>query len=472
MLGQVFAQQPGASCIALQAVARISTRRSIIAAAQVAAAGDAALAEWVEEKVRHQKALVRDSAQLAAGCFAAAGESSSQQQQATVAAYTAAEQWPAAFGLLITAFKAMTYAVQQHEEECTYNACHLSCAALQCICQVPNSAAADKYFDLNSGSSSPVDDSNMSDVTVTTAAAAAAFEGSSTGAADSGVAGAGVATCSSSSSSSTAAGELGVLQLLLVSHSLLLLAQAMEAAVSAEQPAATEEAEQFLFQTALLIKPGRVVEPLECITVAAQWLQRSLQTLSGHAADGVAADASAAAAAEPGGSTAELTGAAAAAEPAGVLSHVPPQLLAWMLRQCIYVAGRQERIRWEQYHEWLQSQESDQQQQEQQQPEELQQQREKQQDKKPRIALQLAKRLQQLASVVINQLPQPHCCNNPGCRNLEGLSEHELVSGKSSRCSGCKVARYCSRECQTEHWGAPAGHKAVCKRLRAAAAAT
>jgi hypothetical protein len=145
-----------------------------------------------------------------------------------------------------------------------------------------------------------------------------------------------------------------------------------------------------------------------------------------------------------------------------------------MLRQCSYVAGRQHRIRWEQYDEWLQSQESDQQQQEQQQPEELQQQqqqqREKQPDKKPRTAVRLAKWLQQLASVVINQLPQPHCCNNPGCRNLDGLSEQELVSGRSSRCSGCKVARYCSRECQAEHWGAPAGHKAVCKWLRAAAA--
>jgi hypothetical protein len=76
--------------------------------------------------------------------------------------------------------------------------------------------------------------------------------------------------------------------------------------------------------------------------------------------------------------------------------------------------------------------------------------------------------LQQLGAAVISQLPQPHCCNNPRCRNLDGLSEQELVSGRSSRCSGCKVARYCSRECQLEHWGAPAGHKAVCKRLRAA----
>jgi hypothetical protein len=86
------------------------------------------------------------------------------------------------------------------------------------------------------------------------------------------------------------------------------------------------------------------------------------------------------------------------------------------------------------------------------------------------IRLQLAQKLQQLAAAVISQLPLPYCCNNPGCRNLAGLSEQELVSGRSSRCSGCKVARYCSRECQAQHWGAPAGHKAACKRLRAGAA--
>jgi hypothetical protein len=170
MLSQVFARQPGASCVALQAVARVSTRRSIIAAAQVAAAGDAALGEMVEEKVRHGRALVRDSAQLAAGCFASAGERSSQQQQAGVAADAAAaadaatthtgmgaaaEHWPAAFGPLITAFKAMTSAVQQNEDGCMHNACGLSCAVLQCICQVPNSAAADKFFDMDSSSDTP-----------------------------------------------------------------------------------------------------------------------------------------------------------------------------------------------------------------------------------------------------------------------------------------------------------------------------
>jgi hypothetical protein len=125
---------------------------------------------------------------------------------------------------------------------------------------------------------------------------------------------------------------------------LLLLAQAMEAALSAEQPGLTEEAEQLFFNTVLWIGPGHVVEPLACVTVAEQWLQRSLQKLSGHAADGLtaanASAAAAAAAAEPenevagatsaaataaaagsGGSTAEqtTTAAAAASEPEGAL---------------------------------------------------------------------------------------------------------------------------------------------------------
>jgi hypothetical protein len=79
MLSQVFSQQPGSSCVALQAAARILTRRSIAAAAHVAAAGDASLDDWLEQQVGYSRALVSHSADLAAGCFA--GEDGSQQQQ-------------------------------------------------------------------------------------------------------------------------------------------------------------------------------------------------------------------------------------------------------------------------------------------------------------------------------------------------------------------------------------------------------
>jgi hypothetical protein len=135
---------------------------------------------------------------------------------------------------------------------------------------------------------------------------------------------------------------------------------------------------------------------------------------------------------------------------------------------------------WKNYDRFLirqglhQKQQQQQQQQRSRQQLDVQQQHDKKRNKskaaQPQGSLQLAQRLQQLGAAVISQLPQPHCCNNPGCRNLGGLSEQQLVSNRGSRCSSCKVARYCSRECQAEHWGAPAGHKAVCKRLRAAAA--
>jgi hypothetical protein len=281
MLSRVFAQQPGASCIALQAVARIQTRRSIAVAARVAASEDAALSLWVKKQVRHCKRLVGESAQLAAGCFG--GEGSSQQQQQSSAANAAEPASPAAaapaaaaaaattqtvmraagehsaaaFGLLITSFKAQNYAVQQNEDSCTHGACHVSCAVLQCICQVPNPAAANELLDAGSSSSTPVHNSNIEDVTAAAAAASSALAGSTTSVASSYIAGADVSTCSSSTAAAAAAvGELGVMQLLLVSHSLLLLAKAMEAALSAEQP---EEAERLFFQAVLWIGAEIVV---------------------------------------------------------------------------------------------------------------------------------------------------------------------------------------------------------------------
>jgi hypothetical protein len=63
----------------------------------------------------------------------------------------------------------------------------------------------------------------------------------------------------------------------------------------------------------------------------------------------------------------------------------------------------------------------------------------------------------------------PNFCNNPSCGNASGVSEAALVSGRSCICSRCRIARYCSRECQVQHWKQQ--HKLVCQALAAAAAA-
>jgi hypothetical protein len=62
----------------------------------------------------------------------------------------------------------------------------------------------------------------------------------------------------------------------------------------------------------------------------------------------------------------------------------------------------------------------------------------------------------------------PCLCNNPGCTNISGPTELSLVPKGSGRCAGCRVAHYCCRACQTEHWKQ---HKPVCSALAAAAAA-
>jgi hypothetical protein len=61
---------------------------------------------------------------------------------------------------------------------------------------------------------------------------------------------------------------------------------------------------------------------------------------------------------------------------------------------------------------------------------------------------QLAQQLQAFGKAVCAVSPTSQCCNNPSCSSRAQLSEAALVGGKSSRCSSCKVARYCSRECQ------------------------
>jgi hypothetical protein len=64
------------------------------------------------------------------------------------------------------------------------------------------------------------------------------------------------------------------------------------------------------------------------------------------------------------------------------------------------------------------------------------------------------------AGVALLSLATPCACNN-----VSGPSELPLVSGRSCVCGGCRVARYCSRDCQRQHWKQ---HKPVCQALAAA----
>jgi hypothetical protein len=79
-----------------------------------------------------------------------------------------------------------------------------------------------------------------------------------------------------------------------------------------------------------------------------------------------------------------------------------------------------------------------------------------------------AQQMLQLATGVCTQLVSAEgaaqCCANPGCTNCTRLTERELVSGKSTVCSGCRAVRLCSAACNTAYW--KAGHRQVCKRLR------
>jgi hypothetical protein len=73
---------------------------------------------------------------------------------------------------------------------------------------------------------------------------------------------------------------------------------------------------------------------------------------------------------------------------------------------------------------------------------------------------QLLQDLLLLGHVLMVEVPSPVGCNNPGCLNLRGSSEAETAA---KACGGCKVARYCSQECQRGHWKV---HRPTCERLQ------
>jgi hypothetical protein len=50
----------------------------------------------------------------------------------------------------------------------------------------------------------------------------------------------------------------------------------------------------------------------------------------------------------------------------------------------------------------------------------------------------IAQQMVALGEALCAQLPLPHCCNHPGCVELRGASELQLVGGKSCVCSRCR----------------------------------
>ena len=65
-----------------------------------------------------------------------------------------------------------------------------------------------------------------------------------------------------------------------------------------------------------------------------------------------------------------------------------------------------------------------------------------------------------LFELLLEEVPSPLGCNFPGCSNLSGFTEAEEAD---IVCTRCQEARYCSRQCQVDHWEQ---HKRACRRLR------
>ena len=78
----------------------------------------------------------------------------------------------------------------------------------------------------------------------------------------------------------------------------------------------------------------------------------------------------------------------------------------------------------------------------------------------PEQQLLLLQELLLLAKLLLQEVPLPLGCSNLTCLSLTSMSEVALAHNP---CSGCRVARYCSRECQVAHWEQ---HKGLCKQLQ------
>jgi hypothetical protein len=96
-------------------------------------------------------------------------------------------------------------------------------------------------------------------------------------------------------------------------------------------------------------------------------------------------------------------------------------------------------------------------------------QQEQHHDRDKQLGLKFVTSLGQLGSALA-VLPLSCGCNNPLCRNLEGVGEEEGGGmQQGSLCAACRKVRYCSKACQKQQWKQ---HRVVCKALAEAAAAT
>jgi hypothetical protein len=291
---------------------------------------------------------------------------------AAAAAAAAAADRAAAFTLLLSALKALAAAmpplqdesrqsngssvdaalpdpVPQSMQQVFSRGVELACITLHGICRVGTTAGS---FGSSSSSSSSGASSNIS------------------------------------SGIGAAAGELQVLLVLLVAHSLQLVGRYIESAIAAAQQAGTGwKVEKLLMECVITVTSGVRVSTLECIAVGLQWLHDALQQMSTPAsqaapaaaaeskAEAAAAESKAAAAAaaaesnpaaaaavtaesKAAGSVTGSDGSAAAATQAatvasGLVLQLPPQLLQWLQQQCRYLSESQGSVCWKDYRKFL-----------------------------------------------------------------------------------------------------------------------